>query len=87
MRISTAASGKAEEARLLQEAEGLTAKARKEAEGLMAKVAALAARGDVLVREALAEKFGRIQFEIVPYRRDPAPIRIEHMEGTRRGEN
>jgi regulator of protease activity HflC (stomatin/prohibitin superfamily) len=86
-RISTAATGQAAEARMLQEAEGLTAQARKEAEGLTAKVAALAARGQVLVREKLAEKFGRIQFEIVPYRRDPAPIRIEHLGATDKGGN
>jgi len=86
-KISTAAKGLAAEARMLQEAEGLTAKARKEAEGLTAKVAALAARGQVLVREKLAEKFGGIQFEIVPYRRDPAPIRIEHLGATNQGGN
>ena len=84
-RISTAAKGQATEARLLQQAEGLVEQARKEAEGLTAKVAALAARGEVLVREKLAEKFGRIQFEIVPYRRDPAPVRIEHLGATQGG--
>ncbi|NQU49192.1 MAG: hypothetical protein HQ519_11135 [Planctomycetes bacterium] len=84
-RISVSADGKATEARLLQEAEGLVAKAQKEADGLTAKVLALAARGDVLVREALAEKFARIQFEIVPYRRDPAPIRIEHLGASTSG--
>ncbi len=84
-RISVSAQGRASEARLLQEAEGLEAQARKEAEGLTAKVAALAARGHVLVREKLAEKFGRILFEIVPYRRDPAPIRIEHLGAAGQG--
>lgn len=86
-KISISAKGLASEARLIQEAEGLTAQARKEAEGLTARVAALAARGQVLVREKLAEKFGRIEFEIVPYRRDPAPIRIEHLSATQGGNN
>ena len=67
--------------RLVEEARGLTVQARKEAEGLAARVEALEARGEVLVREALARKFAGIRFEVVPYRRDPAPIRIEHMGG------
>lgn len=86
-KISTSAKGLATESRMLQEAEGLTEQARKEAEGLTARVAALAARGQVLVREKLAEKFGRIQFEIVPYRRDPAPVRIEHLGASQGGKN
>lgn len=77
--IQRVAEGQAAERRLTQEARGLELQARKEAEGLTAKVEALAARGDILVREELARKFSRITFEIIPYRRDPAPTRIEHM--------
>lgn len=76
-RIRLVAEGQADERGSLQKARGLTELAQKEAEGLRAKVEALAARGDILVREALAEKFAMIQFEIVPYRRDPSPTRIE----------
>jgi regulator of protease activity HflC (stomatin/prohibitin superfamily) len=75
--IEISATGRSTEKRLLQEARGLEQQARKEAEGLQAKVEALAARGDILVREALADKLARIRFEIVPYRRDPAPTRVE----------
>jgi len=75
--IEISANGRSTEKRLLQEARGLEQQARKEAEGLQAKVEALAARGDILVREALADKLARIRFEIVPYRRDPAPTRVE----------
>jgi SPFH domain/Band 7 family protein len=86
-KISTLAVGTAAELEMTERARGLTAQARKEAEGLIAKVEALAKRGEVLVREKLAEKFGKIRFEIVPYRRDPSPIRIEHLEGSNRGGN
>ncbi|MHC4837304.1 MAG: SPFH domain-containing protein [Planctomycetota bacterium] len=75
--IEISASGLSKERRLLEEARGREAQARKEAEGLEARVEALAARGDILVREALAAKLARITFEIVPYRRDPAPTRVE----------
>jgi len=78
-RIQMVGAGQAAERRLVQEARGLELQARKEAQGLTAKVEALAARGDILVREELARKFAKIVFEIVPYRRDPAPIRIEHL--------
>ncbi|MFQ5653836.1 MAG: SPFH domain-containing protein [Planctomycetota bacterium] len=73
--------GKAEEQRMLQEARALAERARREAEGLNARVLALAERGEILVREALAAKLAGIHFEVVPYRRDPAPVRIEHMGG------
>ena len=77
--IGEVASGQATEQGRLQEARGLEEQARKDAEGLAAKVAAVAKRGDILVREALAKKMASIRFEIIPYRRDPAPIRIEHL--------
>lgn len=76
--------GLAAEQRMTLEAEGLAERARKEAEGLRARVAALAEKGDILVREALAQMLSGVQFKIVPYRRDPAPIRIEHIESSRR---
>jgi len=75
--IEITASGLSKERKLTQQARGLEEQARKEAEGLTAKVEALAARGDILVREALAKKLARIRFEIVPYRRDPSPTRVE----------
>ena len=78
-RIGQVAAGTAAEQRMLEEARGLVEKARKDAEGLIARVAALAVSGDFLVREALAKKWAEIRFEVVPYRRDPAPIRIEHL--------
>lgn len=71
--------GKAQEQRLTLDAEGLSEKARREAEGLQARVNALAEKGEILVREALAAKLAGIKFTIVPYRRDPAPVRIEHI--------
>lgn len=77
--IEISANGRSTEKRLLQEARGLEQQARKAAEGLQAKVEALAARGEILVREALADKMARIRFDIVPYRRDPAPTRVELM--------
>lgn len=81
-KIGELAAGQAEEQRQLEQARGLAEKARLEAEGLRARVEAVALRGDVLVREALARKFASITFEILPYRRDPAPIRIEHLGGS-----
>ena len=80
-KIAELASGQASEQQLIERARGLEEQARKEAEGLRARVDAVAARGEVLVREQLARKFQEIVFEIVPYRRDPAPVRIEHMGG------
>ncbi|MDP6962685.1 MAG: SPFH domain-containing protein [Planctomycetota bacterium] len=76
-RIQDVASGTAVELSNKQEAEGLVVKAEKEAEGLRAQVEALALQGDILVRERLAQKFQSIKFNIVPYRRDPAPTRLQ----------
>ena len=84
-RIQQVGTGRAEQAQLLQEARGREEQARKEAVGLRARVDALAARGDILVREALADKFRNILFEIVPYRRDPAPTRIELLQAAAAG--
>lgn len=81
-KIEQANAGKATEQQKTLEAEGLTARARKEAEGLRSRVDALALKGDILVREALARKLAGITFSIVPYRRDPSPVRIEHMGAT-----
>lgn len=78
-RIRLVGEGQAAERERLQFARGVESKARKEAEGLQAKVEALAQRGEILVREELARKFAMIQFEIIPYRRDPSPVRIEHL--------
>lgn len=83
-KIQLLAAGRASEERQVEQARGLAEQARKQAEGLRARVEALAMSGEVLVREMLAQKFGQIKFEIVPYRRDPSPIRIEHLEGSRR---
>lgn len=81
-KIAELAAGQASEQQQLERARGLEEQARKEAEGLRARVDAVAARGEVLVREELARKFREIVFEVVPYRRDPAPTRIEHMGAT-----
>jgi SPFH domain/Band 7 family protein len=80
-KITELAHGQASEQQLTEKARGLSELARKEAEGLRARVQAVALRGEVLVREKLAEKFANIVFEIVPYRRDPSPTRIEHLGG------
>lgn len=80
-KITEVASGQAQEEMQIEQARGLAEQARKEAEGLRARVEAVAKRGDVLVREALARKFATIVFEILPYRRDPSPLRIEHLGG------
>jgi regulator of protease activity HflC (stomatin/prohibitin superfamily) len=78
-KIKDANQGAATEQANLQGARALEEKARKDAEGLSARVAALEKRGEILVREKLAQKYAGIRFNIVPYRRDPAPIRIEHL--------
>ena len=80
-RITQVAEGQAEEESLIQQARALEEKARKEAEGLRARVEALARRGDILVREELARRLAGITFNILPYRRDPTPTRIEHLNG------
>jgi len=76
------AEGKAAEARLLAEAEGLVAKYSKEAEGIESRAKALEQRGEVVVREALVEKLLGVRFTLVPYSRDPAPERLEHSGST-----
>ncbi len=83
-RIAAIAEGEAKKQRLLRQAAAREEQGRKESEGLRAKVDALAESGDILVREALAEKIKTIPFELVPYRRDDAPVRIEHL-GARGG--
>jgi membrane protease subunit HflC len=72
--------GEALRAASIEEARGLSEKARKEAEGLRAITAALEQGGEVLVREQLATLLRRIEFTLVPYSRDPAPTRIELLE-------
>ncbi len=71
------AGGQAKLSQLTEQARGMTEKARKEAEGLKAITEALEKRGEVLVREKLAERLGEIEFTLVPYTRDAAPDRIE----------
>jgi membrane protease subunit HflC len=71
---------KAENAQLVQEALGMTAKYTKEAEGIKARAIALEMRGEVVVREALIEKLKEIEFTLVPYNRDPSPKRLEHVD-------
>jgi hypothetical protein len=71
---------KAENAQLVQEALGMTAKYTKEAEGIKARAIALEMRGEVVVREALIAKLKEIEFTLVPYNRDPSPKRLEHVD-------
>ena len=71
---------KAENAQLVQRAVGMTAKYTKEAEGILARAEALEKRGEVVVREALIAKLKSIDFTLVPYNRDPAPKRLEHVD-------
>ena len=60
----------------------MEAKYSKEAEGLASRAEALEKRGEVIVREALIEKLAGIRFNFVPYSRDPAPNRLEHIQTT-----
>ncbi len=60
------------------QADVLTAKYRGLAEDARARADALAAHGSGSVRAALVDRLADIQFEIVPYSRDPAPQRIEY---------
>lgn len=74
---------KAEEARVArtrkeQEAAALEAAYSKEAEGMGERAKALEAQGADAVRAALIEKLVNIEFTLMPYRRDPAPERVEH---------
>ena len=83
-KISRLASGTANEAQMIEEARGRAEKYRKEAEGLEAKVLALAAQGEIIVREALAEKFRELKISLVPYDKDATQGHLEHkmIEGT-----
>ncbi len=80
-RITERNRGLAEERAMAQQASALEQQARKESEGLLARVQALEKRGEILVRERLTQLFATITFEVIPYRRDPSPIRIEHLGG------
>jgi len=73
-------NAKAENAQLVQQARGMTAKYTKEAEGILARAEALEKRGEVVVREALIAKLENIEFTLVPYNRDASPKRLEHVD-------
>jgi membrane protease subunit HflC len=73
-------SGEGERAKMVAEARGLAAKYTKEAEGLTQRALALEQRGRVVVQEALIEKLPSIRFSLLPYSRDPAPKRLEHVQ-------
>lgn len=75
-------SGEGQMAEMLAQARGLEAKYSKEAEGLVARAKALEDRGRVVVREALIGKLSQISFTFLPYSRDPAPQRLEHIQST-----
>jgi membrane protease subunit HflC len=71
----------ARRAAMIEEARGLTEKATREAEGLRAITAALEQGGEVLVREELVELLRKVKFTLLPYSRDPAPTRLELLDG------
>lgn len=75
------AQGEALRNELLAQARGLEVRYRKEAEGIASKAQALEERGEVVVREAIINKLMDITFTLVPYSRDPAPKRLEHVDG------
>jgi hypothetical protein len=52
------------------------------AEDSMKHTAALEARGESAVRAALVEKLHAIEFNLVPYSRDPSPKRVENEAAT-----
>jgi hypothetical protein len=58
----------------------LSAKYKASAEDLAAETRALERYGELAVRGALVKKLGGIEFNLVPYSRDPAPKRIENEE-------
>jgi hypothetical protein len=60
----------------------LLANCEQNAAAALAHFAKLESSGDLIVRAALVEKLGRIEFTLVPYSRDPAPSRVEHEEET-----
>jgi regulator of protease activity HflC (stomatin/prohibitin superfamily) len=74
------AEGEADRAEKVAGARGLTEKYTKEAEGLRARAEALEKRGEVVVREALVQKLATVTFTLLPYSRDPAPTRLEHVD-------
>ena len=76
------AEGQASKVRKVNDAEGLEEQYRKEAEGLVAKAQALEERGEIIVREALVKKLAEIRFVFLPYSRDAAPKRLEHIDRT-----
>jgi len=77
--VERIAQGQAEEAQLIETARGNEAKYRKEAEGIEKQALALEQRGEVVVREAIISKLMDIRFTLLPYSRDPAPQRLEHL--------
>ena len=80
-KIQHAGEGEAERLARIEEARGLIEKNRKEAQGLLAKAEALAKQGRWVVTEALAEKLGKVQIEVVPYQKSEAPARLELESG------
>jgi regulator of protease activity HflC (stomatin/prohibitin superfamily) len=74
------AQGEGLRSQLLAQARGLEARYRKEAEGIASKALALEERGEVVVREALIQKLTDVRFTLIPYSRDPAPVRLEHVD-------
>jgi len=56
----------------------LSAKYRALAEDLAAETRALERYGELAVRGALVKKLAGIEFDLVPYSRDPAPKRVEY---------
>jgi regulator of protease activity HflC (stomatin/prohibitin superfamily) len=78
--IERVAGGNAERSERVAQARGLVEKYTKEAQGVTAQAEALAQQGEVVVREALIEKLASIRFTFVPYSRDPAPQRLEHVD-------
>jgi len=77
--LERVAGGQAEKAQRTAQATGLVDKYTKEAEGVLAQAKALEERGAVVVREALIEKLATIRFTLVPYSKDSAPKRLEHV--------
>ena len=63
-----------------EEARGKVERYTKEAEGIKAQTLALENRGEVVVWETLVEKLRSVKFTLVPYSRDPAPKRLEHVD-------
>jgi hypothetical protein len=79
-KIERNADGQSQLAELVARSRGLVDKYTKEAEGVRAQALALASRGEVVVREALIERLAGVRFTFVPYSKDPAPDRLEHVD-------